>query len=334
MDTSKINEDTLWWVSGQIDGDGCCWAATTSLNVNISKSIKSASTVLLFQKLFGGSVYWKIRNTPTSEAQCEWRLSGAAAIEFCELIKDYTQVKKEQFTLGSQWPLYRAPYSVVFADNTSVVVENQIAAAGQMGCTRGYLGRSIRKNGGSFTNKLGDTASPVTGILEEKVAIGKRLRELKVTVDSPVTRELPLAYYAGFVDSEGCVSMCAPFRFMFSVSQKYRAILDSFKVKFGGGVSANTTREKFLWSTCGPETRAALTAMLPYLFEKKLQAQIGLRATKATWLADKAALDSTKAVDIKRGRPPTVTTKEQLEACRIAAEKAMEDVDPYVQIGN
>ena len=88
------------------------------------------------------------------------------------------------------------------------------------------------------------------------------------------------------------------------------------------------------WTTDGEDTRNALSAMLPFMYEKRAQAEVALNATKSTWVADKLRLDGMKAVNLRLGRAATVTTQEQLDACRAEAESRTADPEivPGVEI--
>ena len=326
MNFADIDENTKWYVASQLDGDGCVWA-TSTLIVNLPKSIKSATTVLRFQKLFGGSVYWKL-GRGNREAQCEWRIGGQDAIEFCNMIKDYTELKRRQFMLAATFPISIAPLQVSKNGKTWVVAS--LADAGKLVKKRGdWLGKIMRENG-PFS-KDGYTITKIPDTQKLKAEIKAQISELNHTAHLTITRELPPAYLAGFADAELCISMHRN-RFMLDIPQAHPAIANAYLRLFEcGGVSQNH-RGQWLWSTCGADSRNTLQALLPYLFEKRKQAEIALNATKSTWDQDKELLDSMKAVNLAKGRVATVTTQDDLDKCKAAAEEQIERMQWLIQI--
>lgn len=325
MNFADIDEDTKWYVGSQLDGDGCCWA-TESLHVNLPKSIKSATTVLRFQKLFGGSVYWRL-GRGNREAQCEWRIGGQEAIEFCNMIKDYTELKRRQFTLAATFPMSSAPLQVSKDGKTWMV--SSLAEAGELVKRRGdYLGKTLRNNG-PYT-KDGYTISKVTDVKKLKGDIKSQISQLNHTEHLAITRELPFAYLAGFADAELCITMDNSKRFILSIPQAHVAITNAYKAKFDYGVVSQNNRGQWLWTTCGQDTRDTLNALLPFLFEKRAQAEISLSATGRSWFAKKRLLDKMKAVNHAQGRFASVTTEAELQACRSAAEQAIDRMEVLV----
>lgn len=326
MNFADIDEETKWYVASQLDGDGCVWA-TSTLIVNLPKSIKSATTVLRFQKLFGGSVYWKL-GRGNREAQCEWRIGGQDAIEFCNMIKDYTELKRRQFTLAATFPISAAPLQVSKDGETWIVAS--LAEAGDLVKKRGdWLGKTMREDGPY--SKDGYTITKIPDTQKLKAELKAQISELNHTAHLAITRELPLAYLAGFADAELCISMHRD-RFMLSMPQAHEAIANAYFRRFEcGGVSQNN-RGQWLWSTCGVDSRNTLESLLPYLFEKRKQAEIALNATRSSWDEDKELLDSMKAVNLAKGRVATVTTQDDLDKCQAAAEEQIETMNCLIPV--
>ena len=77
-------------------------------------------------------------------------------------------------------------------------------------------------------------------------------------------------------DLQGCVGVRHANAAMLEVVQNYRAILDGFVTLFGGKVYPKKSGD-FKWAIYNTEgTKAALLKLLPYLVEKKEQADLVL----------------------------------------------------------
>lgn len=92
-------------------------------------------------------------------------------------------------------------------------------------------------------------------------------------------RQTALAYFAGFFDGEGCVSIVGS-SLAARISNTYLPILELFKDYFGGAVgicrSTHDARQGYQWSIYGKRAEDMLTLLLPHLIEKAPQARLGI----------------------------------------------------------
>ena len=101
-----------------------------------------------------------------------------------------------------------------------------------------------------------------------------------------MTRKEQVAWAAGFVDGEGCITIqksYAPSKqgwhamsLMMRVTQKRRQPLDTLASLFGGEVKPMRSRPYFDWTLSAAHTASALREMLPYLVLKRDQADLAL----------------------------------------------------------
>jgi hypothetical protein len=99
-----------------------------------------------------------------------------------------------------------------------------------------------------------------------------------------MNKETDLAWAAGFIDGEGCVSLIKRrngdgylyYQANLNVPQIDKAPLDKLKEMFGGNIRANkiigNRRPSFTWTIHAASCRKALQEMLPYLIVKKKEA--------------------------------------------------------------
>jgi hypothetical protein len=95
-----------------------------------------------------------------------------------------------------------------------------------------------------------------------------------------------LAWAAGFIDGEGCVSLSkakckttsSGVRFVLKlvVSQKRRIALDKLQSMFGGTVRRPASQDVWWWTVCTQDAAEVLRQLLPYLVEKHDQAVIAI----------------------------------------------------------
>jgi hypothetical protein len=113
--------------------------------------------------------------------------------------------------------------------------------------------------------------------------------------DNPVD----LAYAAGLIDGEGCVyAICKSYRgslrtiVRLSVLMCSRPAVDWLRTKFGGSFYALPPRfgrpDRFLWQVTCSHAGPVLRALLPYLKEKRKQAEVALQILDLlkTWGGD------------------------------------------------
>ena len=93
------------------------------------------------------------------------------------------------------------------------------------------------------------------------------------------SEETTLAYFAGFFDGEGCITIRAskddlPYLIL-QTSQKSIAVLEEMRKVFGGNIHTNTDGS-FIHVTAGKYAEGMLRALLPYLFVKLAQAELAI----------------------------------------------------------
>ncbi len=93
---------------------------------------------------------------------------------------------------------------------------------------------------------------------------------------------LELAWLAGFMDGEGCIRVhyrpdSGKWRLKATVVQKDWRPLTRYKALFGGQVYFSQQRQVHSWEVSGPDAVLTLKTLLPYLDEKKIQAEVALK---------------------------------------------------------
>lgn len=104
-----------------------------------------------------------------------------------------------------------------------------------------------------------------------------------------MTKETDLAWAAGFIDGEGCISIPTRIRdrnrrdynLSLYVGQVDPRPLRILQAMFGGSVVLRKTsdlarRPMFMWRITGNLAEAAIVAMLPYLVVKREQAEVAV----------------------------------------------------------
>ena len=90
------------------------------------------------------------------------------------------------------------------------------------------------------------------------------------------------SYIAGFFDGEGCICLAKPnktsrsYHLSVSITQNNREILVEIQKLFGGGVYPHKVNCYSWQATKKEEAYNFLSSILPYLYLKKKEAEIGL----------------------------------------------------------
>jgi len=92
-----------------------------------------------------------------------------------------------------------------------------------------------------------------------------------------------LAYLAGYLDGEGCFRVANTA--IVSVSNTYPWTLVILQQYFGGHIRLHTRANKvhrtcYEWAVCGSKARSCITTLIPYLWEKREQAELILEIFK------------------------------------------------------
>ena len=210
----------MWWVGGQIDGDGCVVVEKGSVCLCMGKAAKGKCALERMQALFGGYIYNHSQATSKKQQVFQWRLRGAAAAKTCAEVAPYTTAKRRQLEIAGAWPM---------------------------------LGRGINVD--------------ATSIKLCRAELQAELKLLK-RIEHPTVESIPPdAYFAGFFDAEGCI-MLQGMTLRLQVTQKYKAVLVAFQMRFGGSVYACKCKGGFSYYAGGSSARCLSTALMPHAHEK------------------------------------------------------------------
>ena len=91
-----------------------------------------------------------------------------------------------------------------------------------------------------------------------------------------------IAYLAGYTDGEGCIAVVNGTTIMVSVEACYPKIVHRYKQLFGGSFTRHDRQTKnnrpyFRWRVHSEKARMVLQTLLPFLREKKSQAELCLK---------------------------------------------------------
>lgn len=95
---------------------------------------------------------------------------------------------------------------------------------------------------------------------------------------------LDAAYIAGFIDGEGYIGISGYSTIVLSISNTYKPTLEWLHTMFGGHIHKDTSRpllnkfrDKYYWQISGIKAMDVLILTLPYLREKKPQAELAIK---------------------------------------------------------
>lgn len=130
-----------------------------------------------------------------------------------------------------------------------------------------------------------------------------------VLVGHGLRRIEEMAYYAGIMDGEGCIGYYRSLSV--AVEGLYPKTIIDLHTVFGGSVSEikrENKRRYYRWRIFGQDAARCLQMLLPYLREKKEQAEVGLEAMCYPKHSDKRKMLTTRLRDLKKvehGPEPT-----------------------------
>ena len=286
-----MNEDDLWYAAGQIDGDGSVGAyggpATGHgdgiLAVSVGKAENSLHVLKHLQSLFRGRIQKNRDSRQNLQATFSWVLTGQEAVKFCNLIRDYVQLKRPQFQLASSWdarPLKGKPFVLIHPSEESIYYDSLTALwkDSRFQLTVRQAQKCVLKQ--VYPESLSDKEWMAVlidkrEISKAKKAIRNLLVDLKRTPHAKIDRKLPAAYFAGIFDAEGTVCTHGLNGVQVSVSQKYKAICDCFLQHYAGGLTQS--ERLFVWSVSNrKDAFSFIEDILPYSREKKPQLELVL----------------------------------------------------------
>ena len=302
-----IGEDVRWWVGGELDGDGSVGVYAGRLKVVLKKSVKSMTTIKRFRNLFGGSIVHSPAANEFEEAQAAWFLRAEEAQRFCKDIVPYTFLKREQFRVASEIIVGRTPI-IATKDGVSKSVRNGTQLHKLIADPKILVWTVRRRIKTTAPFKLGGWS--VTQIdkqlVRQKLADArKQLMAMKQQEHVNITDPPPAAYFCGFFEADGCVSITGPRSVRVGVSQKYRSICDAFASAYGGSVGSCAVKKSTLgymwqWQASGDNARGFLRQVEPFAFEKKEQMRLALACNRENWQTNKAQMDAMKGKRKKR----------------------------------
>ena len=110
-------------------------------------------------------------------------------------------------------------------------------------------------------------------------------------------KDTDLAWAAGFVDGEGCIALCRRaqkikdktyhcYVLRLSVANTDLRALERLKGMFGGSINAASHTKRpthkpcWTWYVMSAKAEATLAAIVPFLFSKKEQAELGIASRR------------------------------------------------------
>ena len=270
----------MQYLAGMTDGDASVHASGADLKYALTQVENTKCVVELFQSTLGGTVSDRVRD-PKWARVFEFTVAGKSAAIACSRVGPHCHLKREQLELAAQWGDAKTRrVEVCFPDGHTIDFPNALD------CERhfvvhhdgvaAYLRGSEKLPVKLRHLRIAYTGEEPASVLQRRAVIIKRLKELKRTVDPPITESLSLPYVAGFLDAEGHFRVTGRSGVAVSVKQKYRAICDALARMFGGSVLIDG--EYFKWVKCRGAGEL-LQQLEPYLRGKRRQAQIILGRT-------------------------------------------------------
>ena len=298
--------ETLEYASGNHDGDGHVVVGSHEcLTVGLDKALKSKSVLILFKKTFKGNIYSKTEETETTQSQFTWKVHANDALTAINLLKAHSHIKRKQLEIASTFPMQlKVEVLAEKAGHQSVTYKSMQDCADKMGVHYSVVVRRLtppkegvvrRKpqdiNGWTLTKIVRDSAA----VSAERAAISAELQRLKHVSHDVITETLSFPYCSGFFDSEGTISITGPNSWKLAIGQAFPEILYALKRQFGGSVFVSKkTANRCNWQLYPKGATPFLQGCLPYLIEKKKQAELVLTMEKDGGAALKKILRSLK----------------------------------------
>jgi hypothetical protein len=303
-----MDEHSLWWTAGMLDGDGSINGSPNGgVSTSVGKALKGMPALEKLLELHGGRVSRNAVAHGTTQEIHSWVKAGP---EFCQLIAPYVQLKKPQFELASTYPTINTngkPFFIVQGE-TRLLFMNRKDAADHFEMKEQKIKNWILKNVYPTPLRPGWTIEfvDIATIRERRVFIRNELKRLKTIEHAPITEDIPHSYFAGMFDAEGCIGVCGYNQIRISLCQKYRAICDALKKKHSGVVSMNKTTQMCSWRISQQAlVQSFLRSILPYSVEKVEQIRLALAMPVNGAQVLKAQLKALKGNQGTAGVPET-----------------------------
>lgn len=287
----RISDALRYWVGGHNDADGCITLDYKhGPRVMVTKADNGYGSLEALKMLFGGTIEDKTPDTDTQQAKKGWTISGRSALQFCEIIQHYCFLKKPQLVKLCEYPVddlqimqMRPVCGRKIDDGTTIVGPSQSAAARTLGKRPNNITTVLDNPGRSvYGYRWMSLVNPVS-IEETRTKcreIEEELHRMKHVEHEAILEDLPTPYVAGLTDGDGMIYLKADSIFpRISVGQKYAAICNALKKQYGGSVHYREAKgfHSYNWDLVGQQdAQKVIREILPYLIEKKTQAELAL----------------------------------------------------------
>jgi hypothetical protein len=278
-------KNTLDFVAGVVDTDGCILTNTdknninTSLFVKVDQAEKGVNLVHYMYNTFGGSINKIQKQTTKIQASYSWYLTGEFAAKFCKLIAPHMLIKKDQAEIASTFPHLNMHIIPIIATNETTsktqTFQTKKDCMKHVGFTFYFDDeyKPIKKNKWVIERSM--NLAEIGNIREQREYIRNKLKELKNTphADSISFAKPSMAYIAGIMDGDGMFDTHGKNGQNHSLTQKYRPICDMLYKLYGGSVSFRKSNNSYTWEvyTFAPQL---LKDIAPYIIGKKKQVDL------------------------------------------------------------
>ncbi|CAE7662915.1 unnamed protein product [Symbiodinium sp. CCMP2592] len=97
-------EETLHYLAGFFDGDGCVEGHLEGCQLVVGQSFDKAEVLMLFQAVFGGSIFKQSDGRGLWKPMLKWSLWGPDVCRAARLLGPYSITKHRQLVLAADWP--------------------------------------------------------------------------------------------------------------------------------------------------------------------------------------------------------------------------------------
>ena len=274
--------DFWHWMAGNIDGDG--WFTSSNNGglpkIGMSKALKGAHSLHRILDKLGGRISKRAARGEHQQASEVWEVSGDLAARIAQQLLPFLKIKAKSAALLSTW-LPRARCITVTRGTESHPNLGWDAARRMVGCTKKSIYRTA------------NSGKPIHGWLISKRTDAVDFRpQLAVNRKSPhqPVEALHVAWVAGLFDADGHVR--ADSGLQVSINQKWPAVLEALRVRFGGAVGHYVKEDGegwYNWALC-KGARDFLTAIRADVYEKAAQVELALTANRKNWREVEATL--------------------------------------------
>ncbi|CAJ1429025.1 unnamed protein product [Effrenium voratum] len=107
--TRPVAGDTLQYLSGFFDGDGCVSPRSDlrSCSLSVGQVAANAEILLRFREAFGGAICRQTDGRGLQQPVVRWRVYGSEGKQAASILAGASIVKREKLLIASNWPLCR-----------------------------------------------------------------------------------------------------------------------------------------------------------------------------------------------------------------------------------